>query len=49
MDRGTWPAIVHGVARVGHALATKPKRYKENFGGDGYVYYLDFGDGSISV
>ena len=24
MDRGTWQAIVHGVTRVGHALATKP-------------------------
>ena len=24
MDRGVWPAAVHGVARVGHDLATKP-------------------------
>ena len=24
MDRGAWQAIVHGVARVGHNLATKP-------------------------
>ena len=24
MDRGVWWAIVHGVARVGHGLATKP-------------------------
>ena len=24
MDRGAWRAIVHGVARVGHDLATKP-------------------------
>ena len=24
MDRGTWRAIVYGVARVGHDLATKP-------------------------
>ena len=24
MDRGVWQAIVHGVARVGHILATKP-------------------------
>ena len=24
MDRGTWKAIVHGVARIGHNLATKP-------------------------
>ena len=26
MDRGTWQAIVHGVARVGDDLATKPLR-----------------------
>ena len=24
MDRGAWQAIVHGVARVGHDLETKP-------------------------
>ena len=24
MDRGAWQAPVHGVARVGHNLATKP-------------------------
>ena len=24
MDRGAWRATVHGVARVGHDLATKP-------------------------
>ena len=24
MDRGDWQATVHGVARVGHDLATKP-------------------------
>ena len=24
MDRGAWRAIVHGVARVGHDLATTP-------------------------
>ena len=24
MDRGTWRATVHGVARVGHGLAIKP-------------------------
>ena len=24
MDRGAWQAIDHGVARVGHDLATKP-------------------------
>ena len=25
MDRGTWKAIVNGVTRVGHDLATKPQ------------------------
>ena len=24
MDRGAWQATVHGVARVGHDLVTKP-------------------------
>ena len=24
MDRGTWQATIHGVARVEHDLATKP-------------------------
>ena len=24
MDRGAWRATLHGVARVGHDLATKP-------------------------
>ena len=24
MDKGAWEATVHGVARVGHDLATKP-------------------------
>ena len=24
MDRGAWQAVVHGVARVGHDLVTKP-------------------------
>ena len=24
MDKGAWQAAVHGVARVGHDLATKP-------------------------
>ena len=25
MDRGAWQAMVHGIARVGHDLATKPQ------------------------
>ena len=27
MDRGAWWAMVHGVASVGHNLATKPPHY----------------------
>ena len=27
MDRGAWRATVHGIARVGHDLATKPPPY----------------------
>ena len=27
MDREAWQAIVHGVARVGHDLVTKPPPY----------------------
>ena len=27
MDRGAWWATVHGVARVGHDLATKPIKH----------------------
>ena len=30
MDRGTWQAIVHGVARVRHDLVTKPHHQKVN-------------------
>ena len=29
MDRGAWWATVHGVARVGHDLATKPQKKKK--------------------
>ena len=28
MDRGAWQATVHGVARVGHDLVTRPCIYK---------------------
>ena len=31
MDRGAWQAIIHGVARVGHDLATK-EREREGAG-----------------
>ena len=24
MERGVWRAVVHGIARIGHGLATKP-------------------------
>ena len=33
MDRGAWQATVHGVARVGHNLVTKPSIYI-------YLYHL---------
>ena len=29
MERGAWQAIVHGVARVGHDLATKTTKYRK--------------------
>ena len=35
MDRGAWRATVHGVARVGHDLATKPPPYIYTHG---YIY-----------
>ena len=33
MDRGAWQAIVHGVAKVGDDLATKPPppQYEDDF------------------
>ena len=31
MDRGAWQATVHGVARVGHDLATKQHNIKAHF------------------
>ena len=35
MDRGAWQAIVHGVSRVGHDLATKGRgSYKMKYLGD---------------
>ena len=32
MDRGAWQATVHGVARVGHNLATKLPRSQDTAG-----------------
>jgi len=29
MDRGAWQATVHGVARVGHDIVTKPPQWGE--------------------
>ena len=29
MDRGAWWATVHGVARVGHDLVTKPPQIRQ--------------------
>ena len=31
MDRGAWRATVHGIARVGHNLATKPAPLNQGF------------------
>ena len=39
MDREAWRALVHGVARVGHDLATKPQNMEGLLGG---VEGLDF-------
>ena len=30
-------------------LTTKKRGYEETFGGEGYVYYLDYGDGNTSI
>ena len=32
MDRGAWLAIVHGVARAGHDLVTKPPHHHQIYG-----------------
>ena len=37
MDRGTWRATVHGVARVGYDLATKPPPKAPTFHGDEWM------------
>ena len=31
MDRGAWQAMVHGITRVGHNLATKPPPPRQHF------------------
>ena len=31
MDRGAWWAIVHGIARVGHDLSTRPPPHHHHF------------------
>ena len=38
MDRGAWWATVHGVARVGHDLATKPPPYLSSSNSKGSAY-----------
>ena len=38
-DRGAWQATVHGVARVGHDLATKPPLYSNSLS---FQYVQDF-------
>ena len=42
MDRGAWWAIVHGVTRVGHDLATKSHHHPMIT--DGTCFYLKFSD-----
>ena len=46
MDRGGWQAIVHGVARVGHDLATKPPKLIGNI--DKIILKVTFISGSLS-
>ena len=31
MDRGAWQATVHGIAKVGHDLATKPPTKRKEY------------------
>ena len=40
MDRGAWQAIVHGVARARHDLATTPPRDQQNFKRDDFSFLL---------
>ena len=42
MDRGAWQATVHGVARVGHDLATKPPLLLHS-----KIFYRDFSGGPV--
>ena len=37
VDRGAWPATVHGVARVTHDLATKPTNQPKQYLGHTYT------------
>ena len=46
MDRGGWQALVHGVARVGHDLATKPPKLIGNI--DKIILKVTFISGSLS-
>ena len=38
MDRAAWQAIVYGVTRVGHNLATKPPRDQQIFKRDDFSF-----------
>ena len=40
MGRGAWWAIVHGVARVRHDLATKTKKLTKPFASSLYLHVL---------
>ena len=38
MDRGAWQAIVHGVTRVGHKLATKEREIHRERKSNWYLF-----------
>ena len=40
MDRGTWQATIHGIARVGHNLMTKPSPCSNKPCGQGQLHNL---------
>ena len=45
MDRGAWQAVVHGVARVGHDLATKLQPHDQW----NRAFFKDFFGGRVTV
>ena len=47
MERGAWPATVHGVARVRHNLVTKPPPPPPHWGIRKFTAQNDFPEGTI--